>query len=153
MVVRRVPWMMPWQSGHVLVWVTGTVYHSVATGGTACYSGVMTKTSFVPSPGTLATYHAGSDRYAMIVVGTQRNGRTVLAQFLRTVTDELGENPTAEQLAEYMQRGLDAERRASFGRAFRRFTLRTDGLYRSEGSTRGFTLSFGKAVDYRDPSF
>lgn len=105
-------------------------------------------------PGTPATYHAGSDRYAMIVVAVERNGRLLLVDWLHHVTDTLGDNPTPDALADYATTGLERERRSNFGQVFRRFTLRTDGRYRAQGSDgRGFTLSLGHAEDYRDPSF
>jgi hypothetical protein len=107
-----------------------------------------------PKPGTPATYHIGSDSYAMTIVGSERNGRTLLVTFAHNVTDVLGPDPTAEALAEYVAVRLKAERHAAFGQAFRRFTLRTDGRYRAQGAPgHGGVLSIGEAVDYRDPSF
>lgn len=108
----------------------------------------------VPAPGTPATYHIGSDRYAMTIVGSERNGRTLLAVFAHIFADDLGENPTPDAVAEFVARRLEAERTALFGQAFRRFTLRTDGRYRAQGAPgKGGTLTIGTAEDYRDPSF
>jgi hypothetical protein len=115
----------------------------------------MNTTQTAPDPGTLATYHAGSDRYAMVVVGTERNGRTLLVDWLSNVQDSCGDAPwNDEQIAAHVEARLAAERKARFGEAFKRFTLRTNGQWKQQGASgRGFNLTLGVAADYRDPSF
>jgi hypothetical protein len=112
----------------------------------------MTQTE-TPAPGTLATYGIGSDRYAMVVVATERNGRTLLVDWLSNVEDSCGDGPwTAEQIADHVAQRRAAERGARFGEAFKRFTRRTHGVYILQGQTYG-SLRLGVADDYRDPGF
>lgn len=107
-----------------------------------------------PEPGMDATYGIGSDRYAMMVVAVERNGRLILARFRNTVVDVVGEKPTAEDLATYVAEQRKREAAHPLGHSgFHRFTLRGDGAYRAIGSTRGGRLTLGHAEDYQDPSF
>jgi hypothetical protein len=113
-----------------------------------------TKIQPTPYPGMPATYHAGSDRYAMTVVAVRRNGQELDVLFQSAVTEAVGTEPTPADLAEFVAYLRAQEAAASFGQAFRVFTRRLDGTYRAKGASgRGFVLSLGAAVDYRDPSF
>jgi len=90
----------------------------------------------------------------MIVVATERGGRTLLVDWLDSVDGVCGPDFKPECIAQYVADRLAAERAAQFGQAFRRFTLRTNGQWKQQGATgRGFNLTLGHAENYRDPSF
>jgi hypothetical protein len=98
----------------------------------------------------------GSDRYAMVVVQVSASGKTLLIDWYDAVDGECGPAPfDPDKIAAYVAARQTAERAAKFGRAFRTFTLRTDGKYRQTGDTsgRGTGLSLGHAENYQDPSF
>jgi len=101
--------------------------------------------------GLPVTYGIGSDRYAETLVAVRRNGMEIVTSVLspETIAARRAEIAAEPRESErwYLQHRLD--------HALREFTRRPDGRYRGKGATgrAGGSLTFGRAADYRDPSY
>lgn len=106
----------------------------------------MSSTPTLPALGDFATHSVGTDSYAVEVIDHERNGRTIVTRSAAVIA--AGALPGDDEFMG-VERGTYTVLPNEDGQIVR-FTLRTDGAYRSNGRDR---LVLGRVNVYRDPNF